>query len=277
MKRPNSCIHLKNAIRDYSVKTSGDEIRLGRAMANVVLGQMLPDGVVKGGSSLLFRYGGKGTRYTKDVDTARVMEIAPYIDRLNAALKSGWHGFSGRVVRVEPPSPEGVPSAYLMLPYDVKLNYCNKPWMTIRIEIGHNEIGDADEVECELADDMVRVFEELGFPRPNKIPVMKLSYQIAQKLHAATGENSERAHDLVDLQLICAHSEIDLEETGTLCRRLFDYRRRQSWPPTIVKGVDWDRLYAEACANIVGTAPVLPTVDEAVAWANDLINRISAS
>ena len=37
------------------------------------------------------------------------------------------------------------------------------------------------------------------------------------------------------------------------------------------------RLYAEACANIVGTASVLPTVDEAVAWANDLINRISDS
>jgi len=276
MKRPNSCVHLKNAIRDYAGK-SGDAIRLGRAMANVILGQMLPDGVVKGGSSLLFRYGGRVTRYTKDVDTARVMDIDTYIDTLNEKLKAGWNGFTGRAVKVDPPEPEDVPPAYLMLPYDVKFSYNNKPWMTIRIEVGHNEIGDADEIDMALSDDMARVFEDLGFPRPNKIAVMKLSYQVAQKLHAATEEGSERAHDLVDLQLVCANSKLDFSETKSLCRRLFDYRRKQTWPPVVVKGPEWERLYAEACANIVGEAPVRPSVDEAIAWANDLIARIDAA
>lgn len=276
MKKPNSCVHLKNAIRDYAGK-SGDAIRLGRAMANVILGQMLPDGVVKGGSSLLFRYGGRETRYTKDVDTARVMDIAAYIDALNENLKIGWNGFTGRAARVDPPDPDGVPPAYLMLPYDVKLSYNNKPWMTIRIEVGHNEIGDADTSDAALSDDMAKVFEDLGFPRPKKIAVMKLPYQVAQKLHAVTGKDSERAHDLIDLQLVCDKSELDLSETKSLCRRLFDYRRKQSWPPVVVKGPEWDRLYDEALANIVGEVPVLQSVDEAIVWANDLISRIDAA
>ena len=70
MKRPNSCVNLKKAIERLPA-AGRDAVRLGRALANVVLGQMLPDGVVKGGSALLFRYGGSVTRYTRDVDTAR--------------------------------------------------------------------------------------------------------------------------------------------------------------------------------------------------------------
>lgn len=45
-------------------------------MANVIIGQILPDGVVKGGSSLMFRYGENCTRYTRDIDTARVADLA---------------------------------------------------------------------------------------------------------------------------------------------------------------------------------------------------------
>ena len=59
--------------------------------------------------------------------------------------------------------------------------------------------------------------------------------------------------------------------------RLFDYRRKQPWPPLVVKGPEWERLYAEALANIVGEVPVLRSVDEAIVWANDLIARIDAA
>ena len=74
-------------------------------MANVIVAQMLPDGVVKGGSSLLFRYGRYGSRYTRDIDTARVMELNSYLAQLNAALAQGWNGFTGKLVAVEPPKP----------------------------------------------------------------------------------------------------------------------------------------------------------------------------
>ena len=57
MKQPNSCVNLKKAINRLALGRD-DPIRLGRAMAAVVVGQMLPNGVVKGGSALMFRYGG---------------------------------------------------------------------------------------------------------------------------------------------------------------------------------------------------------------------------
>ena len=47
----------------------------------------------------------------------------------------------------------------------------------------------------------------------------------------------------------------------------------QPWPPTLSKGDGWDQVYIERR----GAVPVLPTVDEAVDWANDLIDQIEKS
>ena len=100
MKRPNTCVNLIKAIG--RIAAGGDSVRLSRAMANVVVGQMLPEGVVKGGSSLMFRYGENRTRYTRDVDTARISELDDYIAALEKALEQGWNGFTGTLVKVEP-------------------------------------------------------------------------------------------------------------------------------------------------------------------------------
>ena len=275
MKRPLTCVNLIKAIETLSV--GQDPVRLSRAIANVIVAQMLPDGVVKGGSSLLFRYGRYGSRYTRDIDTARVMELESYLKQLNEALSHGWNGFTGRLVAVEPPQPVGVPSAYVMMPYDIKLNYCGRPWQTIRIEIGHNEIGDADEFETSLPSDLADVFEKLSFPQPKPLPVMKLAYQIAQKLHAVSEPMSERAHDLIDLQFICSRSQIDYAEVKDVCQRLFDYRRRQPWPAVVTALPSWDDLYVQARNNLFDNGDVLPTAAEAVTWANELICKIVAA
>ena len=276
MSVPNSCVNLKKAIEKYCGDKL-DPLRIGRAMANVVLGQMLPEGVVKGGSSLMFRYGGAATRYTRDVDTARIEDIESYIEKLRANLEKGWCGFTGKAVKVDPPAPPSIPPAYLMIPYDVKLNYNHKPWQTVRIEIGHNEIGDANDGEYELTEDMAAAFTALGFPCPNKICVMKVSHQIAQKLHAVSEPGNIRAHDLIDLQLVCTKTPVDLAETLSVCKRLFAYRKKQPWPPTIIKGDDWDTFYAKSLANVIEKSSLLSTADEAIAWANDLIAKINAA
>lgn len=268
MNRPTTCANLIKAIN--SLFRDVDTVRLSRAIGNVIVGQLLPDGVVKGGSSLMFRYGGQATRYTRDMDTARIMSLEQYVKQLEISLSKGWNGFTGKLVLVAPPKPAGVPPAYIMVPFDIKLNYCGRPWQTIRIEIGHNEIGDADEFEEVLPDDLAAIFEALSFPPPAPIHVMKLSHQVAQKLHALSETASERAHDLVDLQLIMANSQLNMEEVRSKCRRLFDYRRMQPWPPTIYKGEGWDELYMKARGNL----PILPTADEAVIWVNELIGKI---
>ena len=164
MKRPNTCTNLIRAIN--TVAAGADAVRLSRQLANVIVGQMLPDGVIKGGSSLMFRYGSRLTRYTRDVDTARVMEHGEYVDRLQRALAAGWNGFTADLVEVEPAKPKDVPGKYVMRPYDAKLKYMGRPWQTIRIEIGHNEIGDADEYEEFLPEELADAFEQMQFPRP---------------------------------------------------------------------------------------------------------------
>lgn len=238
-------------------------------MANAIVASMLPDGVVKGGSALKMRFGDSATRFTTDLDTATASDPVLYAARLDSSLRNGWEGFSGRVVPREPASPEGVPEQYVMRPCDVKLDYLGKPWCTVPLEVGHNEIGDADVAEWVELADAGRLFEAMGFPPPGKAPLMLLELQIAQKLHGVSGPG-DRARDLIDLQLIAERADVDLSATREVCERLFSYRRAQPWPPTIVKQDGWDRLYKELAEDL----PVIGDVDDAIRWANELVGRL---
>lgn len=242
-------------------------------MAGVIVGQMLPDGcVVKGGTSMRLRLGPGNSRVTMDFDTSRRDDLEGYLKQLRERTRNGWCSFTAEVLIRKQGSPKGIPFEYVMQPLDIKLAYKNQPWCTVRLEVSHNELGDADEIECrELPQSVVEIFEALGFPRPNAIPLMPLPYQIAQKLHGVTSVGSDRVRDLIDLQLIVAAFQVDMKKTADICRRIFKYRRRQPWPPHVTKGDFWNSLYDEQR----GRLPVLPTVDEAVAWANGLIAKIA--
>ena len=48
----------------------------------------------------------------------------------------------------------GIPFDYVMQPCDVKLKYLGIPWFTVQLEVGHNEIGDAD--ECDMVEGATR-------------------------------------------------------------------------------------------------------------------------
>ena len=269
IKRPNSRGNLDRAIeRIFGNYEKSTEIR--SIMANTIVGQMLPEGVVKGGSSLKLRFGNQCTRVTMDLDMACRGDLAAFLDALAANLKQGWNGFSGTIVRYEPASPKNIPAEYVMKPYGVKLLYNGQSWCTVDLEIGFNEIGDAEDVEYGLSGEVVDIFRQLAFPDPKPVPLMRLEYQIAQKLHGASEPGSRRAHDLIDLQLIVSRGEFDYRRLHDVCRRLFAYRRKQTWPPTVVKGVDWESVYNEEN----GKGSVLATVDEAIAWANELIAEI---
>ena len=185
-------------------------------------------------------------------------------------MKEGWEGFARRVVPREPASPENVPEEYVMRLFDVRLTFMGKPWCTVPLEVGHNEIGDADLADWVDLSDAGVLFEKVGLPMPGRAPLMPLDHQIAQKLHAVTG-GGDRARDLVDLQLIVANGDVDLVAARRTCERLFAYRKAQAWPPTVVKQTGWDELYAEQAS----TLPVRRDLDDAIVWANALIAEIS--
>lgn len=267
--RPNSRVNLDKAIeRLFGNYEKSIEVR--SIMANALVGQMLTGGVVKGGSGLKLRYGLSHTRATMDLDTACAGEIEGFISQLAARLKEGWQGFTGVIVKRPPAHPRNVPSAYVMQPYAIRLAYNGQSWCTVDLEVGFNEVGDADTKEFFLSDEVSTIFTRLGFPVPDRVPLMKCEYQVAQKLHGLTEPNSHRAHDLIDLQLIVEHTNIDLKEVARICRRLFAFRRMQAWPPKITKGTDWELLYTEE--NKKSAAP--RNLEEAIAWANDFISQI---
>lgn len=270
--RPNSMRHLDDAIRRVCGGSPDEYVRTRTLMANAIVAQMLPNGVVKGGSAIKMRLGNAETRFTTDLDTATASDPASYAEGLGAALAEGWEGFTGRVVPREPAHPKEVPPEYVMSPFDVKLSYNGKPWCTVPLEVGHNEIGDADEADWVRLTDIERIFEQIGFPALREVPLMPLPYQVAQKLHALTDER-DRLRDLIDLQLVIANAELDLPATRSVCERLFAYRKRQDWPPIVEKRSGWDELYAEQSKGL----SVKNGIDSAVKWANNLIAAIAKS
>ena len=269
MKRPNSVRHLDDAVRRLSDGTPQGFVRVRTLLANAIVASMLSDGVIKGGCAIKMRFGDEATRFTTDLDTAMAMDTVSYITLLDSRLRSGWEGFAGCVVAKRPPSPAGVPAEYVMSPHDVKLEYLGKAWCSVPLEVGHNEVGDADVADWVALDEAAGFFAMLGFPAPGKAPLMPVEHQVAQKLHAVSG-GGDRAKDLVDLQLIAARADIDFASTERICQRLFAYRKTQAWPPVIMKQSEWDELYAAAAAGL----PVVQDADLAVKWANGLVARI---
>lgn len=269
MKRPNSRRNLDMALRRMG---DGDAsyVAIRSLIADAIVAQMLVNAVVKGGASLKMRFGDAGTRATTDLDAAASLR-AEAVRGLADNLDSGWEGFTGRLVQVPQAHPHDVPEQYLMQPYEVKLSYLGQAWCTVPLELGYDEIGDADQADMVLPADANEVLTSMGFPMLNPVPLMDLHYQIAQKLHGVSEPGSQRAHDLVDLQLIMSNVDVDLAATREVCIRLFAYRQQQAWPPTIVAGEGWDGLYSEAAFGL----DVIHRLDEAIAWGNCLVEKIN--
>ena len=266
---PNSRRNLDIAINRI-LGHDTNPLQMRTILANTIIGQLLPSGAVKGGSALKLRYGDRATRFTRDLDAARRDSLDTFIDELDAALQNGWHGFTGRIVRKEPAKPIGIPGEYIMQPFEVKLSYHGRSWLTVPLEVGHDEVGDTDAPDYCISQDIVEFFGQLGFPDPNPIALMPIHPQIAQKLHALSDESSERAHDLIDLQLIANNETIDFPLTKKVCRRLFDSRKQQHWPPIVKKKAGWDTLYASQIEGL----DVFQGVEEAIRWSNELIRII---
>lgn len=234
---------------------------------------MVPDGVVKGGTAMKLRIGEVGSRFTPDFDASRRagMSIDDYQAILVENLQRGWGGFSGILVVRAPAEPIGVPDDYIMRPFDIKLSYKGKSMKTLRFELGHDEIGSTETSVVVVAKDILDLFEYLGLSTPNPVPLLATEHQIAQKLHACTNPDgkggNERAHDLVDLQLLVESDPPDLVKLNEIGTRLFAARRVGTWPPRVVNWTGWDSIYDSAADGLA----VLPTVEDAVSWANSLL------
>ncbi len=276
MSGPDGPPKTLNALKKKISNTSGGEPHAhknARLMSMVVLSQMMPSGAIKGGTAMKIRMGVSSTRFSLDLDVAREQDLTDFIDELEANLRAGWNDFTGTVEAGTKANPKVIPPEYVMQPYKVKLRYKQSEWLSVSLEVGHDELGDTLDVEMRMAPEIADLFIAVGLPAPMPVALLAPKHQIAQKLHAASSEGSERAHDLVDLQLLVSNENVNLAEVRVICEGLFPYRKRQAWPPTIVANQNWDTLYLEAAEGM----DVLHSVIEAVNWTNNLIERIKSS
>ncbi len=255
----------------------GDQARaviLLRTITTVALAQILPPSAIKGGTAMRLRMGVDNSRFSKDLDVARHEGLDEFLAKYAAVLRGGWGGFTGEIRHNRAVSrPQGVPADYIMQSRDIKVLYAGRSLMTLLLEVGHDELGDTLDPPTALSDDIPELFAALGLPTPDPIPVVAHDHQIAQKLHAASGPGSERAHDLVDLQLLEATCPFDDQRVGRLAERLFVSRKGHAWPPRIEPGPEWDSLYATSAEGL----NVLPDLTSAIAWTDGYIARLDAA
>lgn len=255
----------------------GDESSANRRqnrMALVVLSQLLPDGVVKGGGAMALRYG-SDARMTPDFDTARRLAEEDFEREFEKTLQQGWSGFTGTLTKKYKSKIDGLPDHYVTPRYSVKIFFKGENWKSRKFELAHNELGGADLPDYFLSDDLALEFTAIGLERPDAVPLLRVENQIAQKLHAVSYPGSPRAHDLIDLQILEANEDIDYSTLRDLCIRTFSYRGEHEWPPTVVKGDEnWSARYEQARSEL-GEAVTVLKLDDAVEWCNKFIQRVT--
>ena len=272
-----------------------DRVRL--MLCTLVVSQMMPEAVaIKGGMGIKLRLGEHGTRATSDLDVAS-RSREEFEEQFRARLQRGWGrvpaskgalrvnpdaedrvAFTGALRRGRLHDPGLVAPQYLVHPYRVSLSFLGREWAGLDVEVSDPEIEPRDTPRKQGVDQqLARLGSHFGFGDLKPIQLIDLEHQIAQKLHAVTDPAYERAHDLVDLQILWTASP-DLDALRELCVRTFDLRRAQSWPPVPLRPMDgWDAAYLESRMETVvdGATSVLATLDEARTWVEDRIRGLA--
>jgi hypothetical protein len=202
--------------------------------------------LVKGGSSLELRRGIGDSRTSKDLDTVARHDIAEIHELLADAGEAGWEGFTAIFT-----PPEAIDAPGLSVKpqrFVAKLSYHDQPFASVPVEVSAVEAGNAEGFDAVSSEALALV----GVPVAVTVPCMTLPWQIAQKLHACTATLAEpkindRAHDLVDLQLLeMLLADAELQQTRHACLAVFELRAEQSWPPLIRALPHWSVIYDRA-------------------------------
>lgn len=232
--------------------------------------------LVKGGVSLELRRGIPESRTSKDLDTVIRGDIERVYDHLAEAGAGGWEGFT--VVFTAPVAFEVPALASSAYRFTAKVAYFAKPFVSVPIEVSPTEAGNAetyDKISSEA-------LELVGLPNSGAVPCMTLPWQVAQKIHACTDpvdkpRTNDRAHDLVDLQLLEALMvDEPLDETRAACVAVFAARGKHAWPPVVVAQPHWGPIYVRALEALTELG-LAPDVDRAIERVQSFIDRIESS
>lgn len=282
--RKSLAARLRNAARAADLPEGRVRRQLGVLVVAEMLGRVRGKGgqqlfLVKGGSSIELRLGVASSRTSKDLDAIFREDFSKMYDLARAALADGWNGFSAVVTPPESINAPGLSARPQR--FKVKLTFVGQPWCTVPVEVSAAESRSANHPESVSPPPLAHVgLPSLGLPETSAVPCLPLNYQIAQKLHACTGEEpggrtNDRAHDLIDILLLwnlLPHQEYVTVRSA--CLDIFTSRAMHPWPPQLVPPAHWAPLYAAAYVTVLEPGQVPPTVNEAAIAVSDIVNVI---
>jgi hypothetical protein len=285
---------LAQAARELGIPVARARVML----CTLIVSQMLPDAVaIKGGMGIKLRLGERGTRATSDLDVSTRSRGEEFEQVFRARLAKGWGAVppSKGEIRRSPDAPDRVAFTasvravklhdpgltrpkYVMHPYRVSIAFLGSAWGALDVEVSDPEIGLHAHPRKEIDGELAWFGGYFSFGELQPVELVDLEYQIAQKIHAVTDPAYERAHDLVDLQILW-NVEPDLPLLNRLCVGTFDWRNQQSWPPLPLRSMEgWALAYADAReeTEVNGHTSVLANVAVARDWLGEIIERIAA-
>ena len=131
----------------------------------------------------------------------------------------------------------------------VAIQYRTRAWQTIEVDLGP---ANADKID--LIEPRVRGLVELGIPVVSPVRCLNLAEQVAQKLHACTGQAAAGpARDVLDILLIDVLGQLNYGATADAARRVFAERATHPFPPAFVMPPEW-RPELESMARELGFA-----------------------
>lgn len=209
----------------------------------------------------------------KDFDTVARRDIELIHEQLADAGETGWEGFTAIFTAPEEIDVPGMPVKPRR--FTAKLSYRGRAFATVPIEVSSVEAGNADQFDTLTSDALGLV----GVPAAVAVPCMTIPWQIAQKLHAVTAvleepKVNDRAHDLVDLQLLEGLLlDADLMPTRSACIAIFEARAQHPWPPRVATLPHWPLIYAGALEGL-DHLELARTVDAAAQAVQRFVARI---
>jgi len=266
-KEPNSKRVLDSWIAhaEATIPAQGD--RLAWIIATTVIAAMLQKVVDENGDSRFYLKGGVllqhklglSSRATKDLDSIVRGDIGDFLAEMDKVLKQPWGSLTFRrseIETIEVPSKTIKPRAF-----EVMIMLQGQTWRRVKVEVSPDE-GNATLIQERFPAPALSGF---GLPTPEYLVGLAMSFQIAQKIHAAcTPHNppdyiNNRPRDLVDLLLLKELSEStgkpSPDEISNAVKDVFTARAKEAeslgrqaltWPAHIIAHPHWlaDYLYA---------------------------------
>jgi len=234
--------------------------------------------LLKGGSLLQHRLGGVA-RATKDVNGIVRGDIDEFLVDMDRAFVDPWGSITferSEIEVIEVPTKIIKPRRL-----DVSLKLKGKTWRKVTVEISPDEGGATAAPELFSAPSL----KGLGLPTPEYLVGLAMSYQIAQKIHAASERHeppefiNERARDVVDLLLLRELMEKTGEPTNvailSAIEDIFDTRANEarilgrqtrSWPARLHAFDHWQSDYATAAESAGIEMSLDDAIDQLNGW-----------